>query len=178
MQLKVVVTAGGADGEESEEDSGVYAQLGVDPKDSKILSNLIWYSIKDLDLDPKKFVKPKDYHTTLLYSRDGNAEDLKPLPKLSYTAEIKNLELWTEHEVALVATLSCPALVKRHEYLMGANPKLKWDYPEYKPHITICYDLKLDAKSMKNLKDVLIGQTLILSGEKMEPLDTEHKDAG
>jgi hypothetical protein len=155
---------------------GVYAQVKVDKKDAEILSNLIWYAVNGLVVNPSKVVKPKDYHSTLLYSRKGSVELSKPKSDAIYSATIKNLELWTEHDIALVATLDCPKLVKRHEQLMSKNPDLEWDYPEYKPHITICYDLKFGPRILQRLKNILVGQTVTLVNEKIEPLDTEHKD--
>jgi hypothetical protein len=48
---------------------------------------------------------------------------------------------------------------------------LHWSYPEYKPHITLCYDLKFGPKLLANLKDKLVGRTLILGKEHVENLD-------
>jgi hypothetical protein len=48
---------------------------------------------------------------------------------------------------------------------------LNWDYPEYKPHVTLCNDITLPAKLLERLKDKLIGKTIVLGNEHVETLD-------
>jgi 2'-5' RNA ligase len=159
--------------------SGVYAQVEVIKKDALILSNLLWYSmgglLEGLKIKTSKFIKPSDYHSTLLYSRVGNSDEIKAQPEVVYKSTISDVQLWETNDKVLVCLLSCKQLKKRHLDLMRTY-NLQWDYKNYIPHITLCYDLNFGPRILQRLKNILVGQTVTLINEKIESLDTEHKD--
>jgi 2'-5' RNA ligase len=155
--------------------SGVYMQVSVMPKHANILSNIVWCMLDGKTVStPDKFLKPEDYHATILYSKNrGEVEDIEPKPGKQYTAVIKDIEQWDENDVCLVCTLESRALQLRHKDLM-AEHDLHWSYPEYKPHVTLCYDITLTPKLLERLKDKLVGRSIILGNETVEALDEEY----
>lgn len=94
-------------------------------------------------------LKLADYHSTLLYSRNY-LPDYTPAGRLDppMIALPKNLEIWEspanafkkEATNCLVLRINCPELVDRFEYLMN-NHDATYDYDEYKPHVTLSYDV-------------------------------------
>lgn len=109
--------------------------------------------------EDNKIPKPigkEHFHTTLLYSR-------KHLPNYEPAGEYEvpmkgtptEFEVWPSQpdekgkiKNCLVLKYSCPTLYQRHHKLMlqhGAT----YDFDEYKPHITISYDIgKFDADKL------------------------------
>jgi 2'-5' RNA ligase len=90
-------------------------------------------------------IVPRDkFHITVIYSK-------KPVPQ-SFKAkgdfrkpllvEFKKLTVFATREGngALVMELYAPELAQRHNYLMKKY-SLKYDFPEYKAHVTLCYDV-------------------------------------
>lgn len=116
---------------------------------------------------------PEDeYHVTLLYSRKYLPE-YKPLGKFKtpLTALVKDFTLLGEEKDALVALIDCPALVKRHQALMKEHDAT-WDWPEYKPHVTLSYSAKGFDTSDLYVSDV--GYLKLVS-EYMEDLDFDDE---
>jgi hypothetical protein len=104
---------------------------------------------------PKALGK-EHYHTTLLYSRK-HLPNYKPMGK--YDSPMKGVaqefEVWPAEpdengkvKNCLVLKYSCPELYQRHHKLMlqhGAT----YDYDEYKPHVTLSYDVgKFDISKL------------------------------
>src|ERR1035437_8997181 len=116
--------------------SGVYCSVSVSTEQGNI--NKVITELKNV-FGHSQLVDPEDYHSTLLYSRVGNAQDIECVPYLCI-AHILDIELWDTHDTCIVAKLDCPALQIRHKHLMEKHD-LQWDYEEYKPHITLAYDL-------------------------------------
>lgn len=89
------------------------------------------------------FIDPDKLHVTLLYSRKpmvgftarGDLSD--PIP-----ASVAGFDVWDTQDgkKALVARLYAPQVVARHKELMDAF-KGTYDFPEYKPHFTISYNV-------------------------------------
>lgn len=79
-------------------------------------------------------------HTTLIYSR--LYDDVVVNDNVFYIAKPKKFEIWPTQNGnnALVLKLTSPELVDRHNYLMK-NYNLTYDYDEYKPHITLSYNV-------------------------------------
>ena len=80
-------------------------------------------------------------HSTIIYStKYDNIVELGDM--MQVPVEIFKFEVWKTQggKSALVGKLFAPALIKRHLELMS-NHDLTYDYPEYKPHITISYDV-------------------------------------
>ena len=112
-------------------------------------------------------------HSTLLYSRK-HLPKYSPESKFEYSATPKAIEVWPTKSGArcLVLTLDCPDLVKRHKELMDQH-KATYDFPDYKPHISLSYDIgNFDEKKL-NIKD--LPNKITLTGEYQEDLDTSGK---
>lgn len=146
----------------------VYMQVSVLPRSSNTLGNIV-FSLIPKGIDLSKFIKPNEYHTTVLYSRVGDLEQIIPRDS-SYIARIIGVEYWTEHDNVLVCTLESPRLVKRHENLMKKY-NLQYDFDEYKPHVTIANNIELSPSVLSILRHHLIGQRIILGNEHLEPLE-------
>lgn len=88
-------------------------------------------------------VPSEKLHTTLLFSRIPCPEYV-PLGKISpaIVAKPAALEVWDtkNSKRALVLKLESPELTARHKALMAAH-NASYDYAEYKPHITLSYDV-------------------------------------
>lgn len=83
-------------------------------------------------------VKRDDLHSTICYSRVY----VPFLPKTSsdFVSSKNHLEIWdTPDGAALILVLNSPHLQLRHELanILGAT----YDFPDYKPHITLSYNL-------------------------------------
>jgi 2'-5' RNA ligase len=102
-------------------------------KDNKISSNLS---------------APDEYHTTITYSRKGIPEVESYKFKTPITAKVKGWEIFpTQMEgtgKCLVALIDSKQLTNYHNITMdkfGAT----YDFPQYKPHITISYSYEKDT---------------------------------
>lgn len=86
-------------------------------------------------------VTVNDMHCTLLYStyRPGFQVNNRKYP---ISAKVTGMELFANKEGiknVLVVTIECPLLVERHKQLMRVKGAT-YDFPEFKPHITIAYN--------------------------------------
>lgn len=99
----------------------------------------------------------KDMHTTLLYSRK-HCPKYDPLGTLDspISAIIESVEVWKgqDGKDSLVVLLKSPAMSARHKHLMDTLDAT-YDYDEYKPHITISYDVgkRYDPKKLTKIQD-------------------------
>lgn len=112
-------------------------------------------------------------HSTLLYSRK-HLPNYSPDKALKHEAYTKNLEVWPTKsgKRCLVLKLDSNSLHKRHIHLMDKH-KAEYDYPEFKPHISLSYDLgDFDEKKLDHTK---LPKKLSLTHEYHEVLDTEGK---
>lgn len=120
--------------------AGTYAGVHFTKETTDQLNSMI----RELGVpDP---LKTKDFHTTLLYSRKF-LPDYKAAGKLSPIPEADScdykLEIWPSNsgeKNLLVLTYKCKWLSDRHDYLMEQHGAT-WDFPDYKPHITLSYDI-------------------------------------
>lgn len=134
-----------------ENKNGTYAGYRFDEKDLDKIES--WCKENNI---PKP-VSKKEMHVTLLYSKKP-CPKYKPLGKLSspIKAMIEEQEIWDTQDGkrALVAKLDAPEMIKRQKQLMKEH-NASFDYDEYKPHLTLSYDVgknfSLDKKH--NLKD-------------------------
>jgi len=111
----------------------------------------------------KYFVKEKlklktshdDYHMTLIYSSKECKETIKIVSSDKIVASPKEYDLFpnstdkTGKSFALVLKLESKTAKKLHDYLMK-NYKLKYDYDEYIPHLTLTYDIDAADDDFKN----------------------------
>lgn len=107
-------------------------------------------------------IEREDLHCTLLYSRkylssyDAYGE-IDPLIK----GQVVNLETWPHNKgeenetTCLVMTFKCKPLEMRQKYLVD-NYGATFDYDEYKPHITLSYDVgNLNVNDLPDINDYL-----------------------
>lgn len=133
--------------------------------------------IADNDL-PNPLGKDK-MHCTLLYSRK-HCPDYKPAGKIkpAWTGTPTKLEVFEsrgklrdeEPKRCLVLRFECKELVARHELLMEEYDAT-YDFPEYKPHVTLSYDIG-DLDETK-LPDVSTIGELTIDEEYGEDLDLD-----
>lgn len=81
-------------------------------------------------------------HVTLLYSRkECVGYQGKGILDEPMVVRVCGFDMWPNQdgEMALVAELDSPDLYERHKYLMMAYGAT-YDFPEYKPHVTLSYN--------------------------------------
>lgn len=123
---------------EDEKQQGTYVAVKFDDDTIKRLESYI----KDNDIP--NAVKSSKFHTTVIYSRKY-CPDLKSKGKMEteWVGKPKKLEIWENGDKTskcLVLTYDCPELSKRHKQLM-TDHKATYDFPDYKPHVTLSYDV-------------------------------------
>lgn len=131
-------------------------------------------------------VAPTKMHTTLLYSRKF-CPDYEAQGKISpaWIGEPIGLEVWDTNgklrdeptKRCLVLKYKCKDLTERHEFLMDEHDAT-YDFPDYKPHITLSYDIgSLDEKELPDVSKFL-GDIKIVEeyGEDLD-LDWASKKA-
>ena len=127
------------------ESKGTYAGLRFTPESKEAVMHY---------LRQNNIPKPTDIdklHVTLLYSRK-HLSDYVPAGKLDTHHECHpaGFDVWktkppegenqTEGWNALVMKFNAPSVVARHKELM-AKHEATYDFPDYKPHITMSYNI-------------------------------------
>ena len=148
---------------------GTYVSLNLSEQSKLMLDNFV-----EMNLGLTERVDKSTYHITVIYSK-------YPVPWAETMAQPGPVEaLVNGYEVfptksngkCLVMRLSCPAAAKMNSDLtkQGATS----DYPEYKPHLTIAYDMsqEVDPRTMPLPQFPLIFDVL-----NVAPLDTEYTPA-
>lgn len=123
--------------------NGTYVSLNLSNQSKELLDNFV-----EMNLGLKDRVDKSTYHITVIYSRTPvpTAENLlhmnSPLP---VEAHVTGYEVFpTKNDgKCLVMRLSCPYAERLNSDLtkQGATS----DYPEYKPHLTIAYDMSQEV---------------------------------
>lgn len=111
------------------------------------------------------------FHTTLLYSRKF-LPDYKPATDTNLVGTPVGLEIWPSQDgnSCLVLVYSCPKLTARHLKLLKQHDTTH-DY-EYKPHITLSYDIKDWTK--KDLPEIPATlNKIVINKEYGEDLDLD-----
>lgn len=108
-------------------------------------------------------------HTTIIYSR-------VQIPYIGFDEVVKVgesgwLELWnTQFGKTLVLKYDSPVLTERWKYgmILGAT----YDFPEYKPHITLAYDV-----GVQNIAELgkMIDIDIVMESETVKDLDLNWK---
>jgi len=137
---------------EKTKEPGTYAGYRYNKDDVKLISKYANDAGIPHPLNPNKM------HTTLLYSKKP-CPDYEPLGKLEPPIEAKlgKFDVWKTQDGknALVLNLIAPKMVKRHKDLMKEHGA-SYDYDEYKPHITVSYDVgDLDLKDLPDIADTI-----------------------
>lgn len=118
-------------------------------------------------------------HTTLIYSRNS-VDEVEVYSDMNYMAIPNKLEIWKSQsgKNCLVLTLDSIKIVNRHHELMNKY-NFTYDYPEFKPHITISYNIG----NWDNLNDMQkyitnnrIYILLVAKGEYIEDLKLDWSD--
>ena len=121
---------------------GTYVSLDLSKESKALLDNFV-----EMNLGLTERVDPSTFHITIIYSRTPvpSAENLLDMPSL-----LPVEALATGYEVfptkndgkCLVMRLACPYATRLNSELgkQGATS----DYDEYKPHLTIAYDIEQD----------------------------------
>jgi len=156
--------------ESEEKPPGTYAAAIFDKDSQKIVADYIRKN------EIPNSTKPTKIHCTIIYSREHipNFKITK-----NYDTPLKcvpnGLVVWKTQpdddgntKNCLVLKLKCPEIVKRHEELMQKYPMATYDYPEFKVHMTLSYDI--DDMTKDDFPD--FDEELYLSGEITSPLDT------
>ena len=111
---------------------------------------------------------PKQYHSTVIYSRKGVPQVKDCKFKLPFSAKIKEWKIFPAQNgtKCLVAIMDSPELEKAHKEIRekyGATH----DYPDYHPHVTVSYDFRGEVPKVIPNIELDYGSVTI------EPLDTE-----
>lgn len=152
---------------------GTYAGVKFDTETNKILHKYM----KDNNIPNS--VRPDKLHTTVLYSRK-HLPNYKAPGKLEHFISGKPIEfeVWPTRPTdgsnparCLVLRYDSPELVKRHNELMKQHDAT-YDFPDYKPHITLSYDIgDLDEKKFPDIKKYI--DEITITDEYQEDLDLD-----
>lgn len=141
---------------------GTYAALCVlDPANAMLLQY-----VADNSIPHKTSSSEKTKHVTLIYSRTY-CPQMKADASEKYICKHTGFDIFPtgDGKRALVMLLSAPSVVKRHRLLMSEHPAT-YDYPQYKPHITLSYDIgDMDVSTLP-----LFTDDIILGDEYVEDL--------
>ena len=149
----------------TESKKGTYAAVRPDVSSAKSLTDLM---TKHGVPNPEPADK---LHSTLLYSRK-NLPKYTPDTSISHESDSHKLEVWPTKsgKNCLVMKMNAPSLESRHKELMYKH-KATYDYPEYKPHISLSYDIgDFDINKIKD-----IPKKMKFTNEYQEELDTSGK---
>jgi 2'-5' RNA ligase len=145
---------------------GTYAAMKFDSRSEGRIARYMLDNKIPNPLDPHKL------HVTLLYSRKY-MEGFKARGTLEspMAVTVAGFDVWDtqDKQRALVARLDAPELVSRHKELMDKY-KGTYDFPDYKPHFTLSYNVGTEFDSSALLP---FNDTLKLATEYGEDLNTD-----
>ena len=159
---------------QEQETKGTYAAVRFDDETIEALQKYI----KDNDIPGG--LKPEKMHCTVLYSRKY-CPDYEPAGKIDppWIGKPVKLEVWESRgklrdekpSRCLVLKFSCDELHARHKELMDEHDAT-YDFPEYKSHVTLSYDIgDMDESGLPDIKEA-VGEMKIVS-EYGEDLDLD-----
>lgn len=165
------------DGKASKSDEpGVYIAVHYSKESQEALTKFA-KTLGDFDIVPAK-----EFHTTIIYSvtplkkgeviqpRGWSVDDpLKVKPKHLTIFKTQS----GEH--ALVLELKSATLKNRFTSLMAKYDTLSTNFPDYKAHITLSYDVGKDYKIPEKV-DYSLVKSLEVVEEYVQPLDVDWKD--
>lgn len=119
----------------SKHPNGTYISATLSKKSQKDLDS--WVSKQNIP-NP---ADPKQYHSTIIYSRKGIPEAKNHKITLPMSAKIKEWKIFPTQTggKCLVAIMDSPELEKHHKHFRSEYGATH-DYPDYHPHVTISYD--------------------------------------
>lgn len=116
---------------------GTYVSMDLTPESRELLDNYV-----EMSLGLTERVDPSTYHITIIYSRTPvpSAEQYQGLGNQE-SAKVVGYEIFpTKNDgKCLVMRLDCPYAISLNQRLVSKGATS--DYPEYKPHLTIAYDI-------------------------------------
>lgn len=136
-----------------EKKQGTYAGVKFDTETNKALHKYM------SDNDIPTSVRPDKLHSTLLYSRK-HLPNYEPQGKIDppWIGKPKKFDVWPSKDSGtdcLVLEYDCPELVKRHKELMKEHDAT-YDFPDFKPHVTLSYDIgDLDVSALPDIKKAI-----------------------
>jgi len=145
---------------------GTYAALKPTKEDAKALYDIY------KSLGVPNVEQSNKLHCTLLYSRKF-LPNYKPEPDVKFNGSVTGVEIWPTKsgKNCLVMKFTSPKIVKRHNQLMDEH-KATYDYPEYKTHLSLSYDVgDFDTSTIEDK----LPKAITLTGEYQEELDTTGK---
>lgn len=166
---------------QEQETKGTYAAVKFDDETIEALQKYI----KDNDI-PNATPGAK-MHCTVLYSRK-HCPDYEPAGKIDppWVGKPTKLEVWEsrgklrdqEPTRCLVMKFECDELNARHKELMDEHDAT-YDFPEYKTHITLSYDIgDMDEKELPDITKAIDKITVVEEyGEDLD-LDRASKNTG
>lgn len=143
--------------------NGTYVGLKMDP-DSKEALKAFQKSIPNP-------LSSSEFHTTLIYSRKPFTFESRGKLDEPIVAKPKKFSIFDTQTGArcLVIELESKEIEERHRYIMDKY-KATYDYPEYKPHVTLSYDIgDFDISKLK-IEDV---PEVKFVSEYDQPIDLE-----
>lgn len=152
-----------------ESKKGTYAALSL----SKESHDTVMEYIKENEIPHKTNPNEERKHVTLIYSRNYCPE-MVAQPDVIHCANVCGMDVFDTQDGkrALVLLLDAPTIVARHEQLMAEHPAT-YDHPEYKPHVTLSYDIgDFDEKQLIPFKSALE-----LSDEYVEDLKLDWQNS-
>lgn len=160
-----------------QQSKGTYAAVKFDQPTKDAIAKYI----KDNDIP--NGTNPNKLHCTVLYSRKYCPE-YQPLGTIDppWKGTPTSLEVWEskgklrdeEPSRCLVMKFDCEQLVNRHNLLMKEH-KATYDFPEYKTHITLSYDIgDMDETMLPDIKQAI--KTIAITEEYGEDLDLSWAD--
>jgi 2'-5' RNA ligase len=148
---------------------GTYVALNLSKESRDLLDNFV-----EMNLGLTERVDPSMYHITVIYSRTPvpSAENYltgnSPLPVEALATGYEVFPTKNDGQ-CLVMRLACPYATRLNSELgkQGATS----DYPEYKPHLTIAYDMAQEI----NPHNLVIPQfQLVFDKLHVAPLDDDY----
>jgi len=141
---------------------GLYVEAKLDPTGLR----KVWDLLKKVGF--KKIIPINHAHITIIYSRRAPNKTFNPTP-INGKVEPSHFEILGGNRgnpYVLVLVVKSTTLTKKHKEYMKEY-QLRYDYREYKPHLTVVYDiarllpgLKLKSpkakKSAENMFNLLI----------------------
>lgn len=157
---------------QEQESKGTYAAVRFDDKTTTAIAKYI----EDNDI-PNGTPEAK-MHCTVLYSRK-HCPNYEPAGEIDppWTGTPDKLEVWESRgklrdekpSRCLVMKFKCDKLNERHKELMDEHD-VTYDFPEYKTHITLSYDIgDMDETKLPDIKEA-VGEMKIVE-EYGEDLD-------
>jgi 2'-5' RNA ligase len=113
----------------------------------------------------------EDLHCTLIYSKKEHKEKIEP-EDYKFLANSKEFSIFGDENKVLVMEINCAPLIRRNKELVEKYNFIS-DFSEYKPHITIAFNPKVDLNFLPPFE-----HSIELEGEYVEELDDSwNKDS-